>query len=973
MADPKYSDDNTDGFSSSSGGVIADGTGDTTGDYSDWDWKKIMAAITGGAAYSDPTLVAHPSDPQTLQTAADTLSYVEGVLQEVARGIATQTNALTGEHGPWQGAAARALNGAMSSVAQQTQQMADALSGGVTGDENVPQQLANNAQNLRMAIDKINDINTWYANQALKINPHLKMPNGLVEVHKIPQIVTMMSNDMRQVLTTLSNHYTVSKDSVAQPSSPNNPNNARPNVSDFGIGDPNAGAVPFPGPGAFPNLADFNDPNVQSPDLQNDGPGTGNVPDFGGVDSGPGAVAPGLGVNAPDFGDDTPGADEKVPDFGTGLPGGPGTGAPDDGAGAAPDASSDAADVGSPAPFPGDTSLENGGPDLPTTGQLDPAMDAALNPPAVVPAPGLGLGDDTPAGSVKSPKVTAPAVSPFPGDTGLDTPGGAADPAGAAGASVAPFPGADTPDLDTSGTGAPGLGSLAGGVPDTGLGGGLGSGLGSGPGAGAGSPPANGTVQGFPGDTKLSDAGALGSEPGMPMMPMGGGSAGLGGAGGEVGAPDAAGLLGGDAEPWDGSAALPDGVSGGAEQGGPGLSLPGDQAAAGGPGLSMPGDGAAGDVPSNSATPGESPAAGGPADGMPMMPMGGLGQPGGGDREHERSEASGLLSGTAEPWASFFEGGGDPMGSPHGTPRDEGGLTMPDEDGLAADLFSGQPAAASSADSPGGHLDTEEFLAGTAEWLPYLAAGAAATNTGDHVNETRYTSRLPGDPAAPVWGEAEAEHEQAPWAVAGAPEAAAVPEAAAPEPEREAREHQQAPRDEASHPDAIGADDAPVTADTPVAVATPVALDTPMADDAPSADDPAAWDAAAASLLPLLARGHGAVTSGEEAGAEGDRQDAAAATAVAAGAYTIARSTTADASPAAPERVAWRPKATGPQLVELTCSFDDPPEEPQASAHDVAEVGRGTGAKVVRRERERDGEGGNSVADLLRQGEEVWG
>ncbi|MBY8886058.1 hypothetical protein K7472_14495 [Streptomyces sp. PTM05] len=243
--DQTYSDDNSDGFTTDSDGTWATDDGDTTGDYSDWDWRKIMAAICGGSAYTGDTAntrrAQQYSDPQTLQTAADTLAYVEGVLQEVARAISEQTDALTGEHGPWQGAAATALNGAMTGVARQTQQMADVLSGGVTGDQNVPQQLANDAQNLRDAIAKVNDIDTWYARQAVEVRPDLQMDNGLVMVSKDQQIVTMMSNDMRKVLQTLAQHYTLSKDSVSQPSSPSNPNSpgspgssGSPVTSDYG-------------------------------------------------------------------------------------------------------------------------------------------------------------------------------------------------------------------------------------------------------------------------------------------------------------------------------------------------------------------------------------------------------------------------------------------------------------------------------------------------------------------------------------------------------------------------------------------------------------------------------------------------------------------------------------------------------------------------------------------------------------------
>ncbi|MEU6173677.1 hypothetical protein ABZ832_17365 [Streptantibioticus parmotrematis] len=228
--DQSYSDDNSDGFTTDSDGTWATADGDTTGDYDDWDWRKIMAAICGGSAYTDDTAntarAREYSDPQTIQTAADTLHYTQQVLDEAARSISAQTEALTGEHGPWQGQAAQALNKAMSGVAQQTQRMADRLSGGVTGDVNVPQMLADNAQHLREAIAKVADIDNWYANQAVKIRPDLQMDNGLVMVSKDQQIVQMMSTDMRKVLNALARHYTAGKGAVAQPSSPTDPNNS---------------------------------------------------------------------------------------------------------------------------------------------------------------------------------------------------------------------------------------------------------------------------------------------------------------------------------------------------------------------------------------------------------------------------------------------------------------------------------------------------------------------------------------------------------------------------------------------------------------------------------------------------------------------------------------------------------------------------------------------------------------------------
>ncbi|MFG2828504.1 hypothetical protein ACGFWI_13765 [Streptomyces sp. NPDC048434] len=223
-----YSDNNAGGFKTDSSGTWADAGGDTTGDYSNWDWRKIMSAIHGGAAYSEDAANAdraqRTSDPQTIQTAADSLYYTQRVLQEVAKAVSEQTEALTGEHGPWQGQAARALNSAMTKVARHTEEMANVISGGVTGDNSVPQQLADNAQHLREAIAKVNDIDVWYANQATQLRPDLRMDNGLVMVSKNQQIVKMMSDDMRQVLQALAKHYVITKDSVSQPGSPSDPN-----------------------------------------------------------------------------------------------------------------------------------------------------------------------------------------------------------------------------------------------------------------------------------------------------------------------------------------------------------------------------------------------------------------------------------------------------------------------------------------------------------------------------------------------------------------------------------------------------------------------------------------------------------------------------------------------------------------------------------------------------------------------------
>ncbi|MGW2637361.1 hypothetical protein, partial [Streptomyces sp. NPDC001348] len=225
MADGSKSSD-VPGFTEGEDGVFADANGDTSGDYSNWDWKHIMAAITGGAAYTGSDLeqkAAGYSNPLTVQNAANTFWYVQEVLKEVGDDLVGLAESVTGENGFWKGEAATAFSSAISGLGRQTLQMADVLSGGVTGDNNVPQQLANNAQHLYEAIAKVKDIDNWYAKEAARIDPDLVMSNGLVRVSANEKIVKMMTDDMRQVLVALAKHYKINKDSISQPTSPSNP------------------------------------------------------------------------------------------------------------------------------------------------------------------------------------------------------------------------------------------------------------------------------------------------------------------------------------------------------------------------------------------------------------------------------------------------------------------------------------------------------------------------------------------------------------------------------------------------------------------------------------------------------------------------------------------------------------------------------------------------------------------------------
>ncbi|MFE7122111.1 hypothetical protein ACFU99_42420 [Streptomyces sp. NPDC057654] len=142
-------------------------------------------------------------------------------------------------------------------------------------------------------------------------------------------------------------------------------------------------------------------------------------------------------------------------------------------------------------------------------------------------------------------------------------------------------------------------------------------------------------------------------------------------------------------------------------------------------------------------------------------------------------------------------------------------------------------------------------------------------------------------------------------------------------------------------------------------------------------DEAEAWDA---SLLPLFggqgSRPEGA--SGADAGLLRE-ESVGAAGVVGASAYMTARGAGADQAFAEPTRPAWRPKpaAEGALAVprsEFACSGAEPgkrsaadPADTDAEKDDTAR-GRGKG-----RSKKRDEEGGSSVADLLRQSEDIWG
>ncbi|MET9914406.1 hypothetical protein ABZZ74_48245, partial [Streptomyces sp. NPDC006476] len=415
-----------------------DGTVGQVSDYDSWDWKQIEAAINGFSAgtnnSSNASRARGASDPQSLQDAADAFYQVQVALQSVAEVLQEQGKALAGGGGAWKGDAADAFLDMIVGFSRQVQATANVLSGGATGSHSVPQQLANNAVNLRNAQQLITEIDQWYARQA-QLAGASTMKNGLIRVSEQPQIVEMMTNDMRKVLKSLASEYQVTIDSVHTPS-PVTPPGGGGDMNQPGTGD-------GPGTGS-PGTGDG--PGTGSPGT-GDGPGTGRPGTGDGPGTGVGgggAPDPGIGSGAGGDSPFTGGTRVGGADGGLGgmsaVPMMPGIGGGAPGVGGEPTDSSGLLDS-SAEPWKGGTSLGNGDL-LPTGGQNNPVgglrRPEEFTGPTDVGAPeagagglgGLGVMPMMPGMSGGAPGVSGsepsdasglldPSVDPWKGDTGV--------------------------------------------------------------------------------------------------------------------------------------------------------------------------------------------------------------------------------------------------------------------------------------------------------------------------------------------------------------------------------------------------------------------------------------------------------------------------------------------------------------------------------------------------------------------------
>jgi hypothetical protein len=666
-------------------------------DFGSWDWKQIEAAITGIAAahsddsqgFQDALLV---SDPQSLYEAANTLEYVKQTLQMVHTSISEQTDALTnGDNAPWKGPASQAFRQMMDTLSQNVKANAQVLTGDVGADD-IPQQVNHNGLQLATAIKTIHDIDIWYANEAVKQGA--PVVNGLVMVHEKPKIVEMMTHDMRQVITKLSAHYTVTNDGFTAPNTtdPNGPNNDtggnnNPYGSDNSYGSDNTGGNNNPygsdNTGGNNNPYGGGNPYGNSNLLDGNGSGGSNNANIPPPTAFPNDLAPGgdggggPSGNATDF---TPPPVSSFPGGdGSGL-GGPGGGSDLNSFGGpgSVDLAGGANKLAPPpvSPFPGSEDPNAGGP-------------SAFVPPAITPFRTSDSGSSP--DSLGAPGSVLSDSNPFNDTSGLDT-------SGLGGANVLAPPVESFP----SGTGGGGADGLGGPSADGTLGSGLGRNA-----LETSAPPAADGLPGLQEGGPINDGGPVNSGPvnsgpvsnqpmgGMPMMPPG---MGMGGGPQPRGdeKSDTSGLLAPTPFPDDlslggpGPSGVLDSPGGATDRFGGLTGLDGfDDGLAAPPAVTDVVDPGVAGGPAEDNGLRQVPA-GQPMSGMPMMPQGMGGMGGGHQPNHfEKSDASGLLTPESFP-------GGDRLDLPADGVLDTGGVLGRSPAGL--DVPPAMPVLSSTSD-----------------------------------------------------------------------------------------------------------------------------------------------------------------------------------------------------------------------------------------------------------------------------------
>ncbi|MGM1060041.1 WXG100 family type VII secretion target, partial [Saccharothrix sp. Mg75] len=167
----------------SKGQVFASGNGEGTSkaDYDTMNWKQIRAVVTGNAAVGKNDRgkqevverAASVSSPESLWEAARDLRFVQEVVTLVGNIITDQVNDLTsdlsGQEPAWKGPAADAFRAMMKPFVESFHRVAEQIAGGPTGAFSAPTQLYNAGEYLNWARRTIWQIDQHYASEIRRI------------------------------------------------------------------------------------------------------------------------------------------------------------------------------------------------------------------------------------------------------------------------------------------------------------------------------------------------------------------------------------------------------------------------------------------------------------------------------------------------------------------------------------------------------------------------------------------------------------------------------------------------------------------------------------------------------------------------------------------------------------------------------------------------------------------------------------
>lgn len=176
-------------------------------DFDSWSWRQIMAAITGGADMTEAQreIVNDVSKPHTLVEAAQAFHEVALLLAAVQGTIRQNTRILAGDGGLWQGPLADAFRGAMEMMDKKLQTHIDQIRDNPSRTRPVPEGLLAAAVKLDTAIAKVKAIDHYYASVARAAGASVH--DGLVHISEKPELVDMMTRDMKRVIKELAADY----------------------------------------------------------------------------------------------------------------------------------------------------------------------------------------------------------------------------------------------------------------------------------------------------------------------------------------------------------------------------------------------------------------------------------------------------------------------------------------------------------------------------------------------------------------------------------------------------------------------------------------------------------------------------------------------------------------------------------------------------------------------------------------------